>query len=102
MIFCPELSSSVELLYQMKPFSRQQRKLNISKRNDEIVCKLMEEIYISRLELQRWCLEFDIPFSTIYNLDLGLWFSKFLWGSCNLNTKLHYAGEQKDYTLINI
>jgi hypothetical protein len=34
----------------------------------------MDEIYISRLELQRWSLEFVISFSKIYILDLGVRF----------------------------
>jgi hypothetical protein len=36
---------------------------------------LVEKIYISRLELQRF--EFVISFSTIYIWDLGVWFGYF-------------------------
>jgi hypothetical protein len=40
-------------------------------RNYEIKVNLMEEIYISRLELQRWSPEFVIIFSKIY--IVGVW-----------------------------
>jgi hypothetical protein len=44
----------------MQSFSCQHREQHISKRNYEIT--LVQEIHISRLQLQRWPLEFVIPF----------------------------------------
>ncbi len=38
---------------------------------------LIKKIYISRLELQRWPLEFVISFFKVYIWDLGLRFAKF-------------------------
>jgi hypothetical protein len=54
-MFCLELGYLV---------SCQHRKQLISKRNDEIT--VIQEIHISRLELQRWPLEIDISFSKVY------------------------------------
>jgi hypothetical protein len=59
----------IEVQYKMQPFSRE---LQISKRNYEITVK--KEIHVSRLELQRWSLEFVIFFSKVYIWDLGLRF----------------------------
>ncbi len=56
---------------------------NIQKKLWNNSSNLMKKINISRLELQRWPLEFIISFSKVYIWDLGLRFSKFLLGSCN-------------------
>ncbi len=54
----------------MQPFSCQHRDQHISKRNYEI--SVVQEIHISRLELQRGSLEFVISFSKVYIWDRGL------------------------------
>jgi hypothetical protein len=40
----------------------------------ELLIIVVQEVHISRLELQRWSLEFDISFSYVYIWDLGLKF----------------------------
>jgi hypothetical protein len=67
----------------MKPFSCQHREQHISKWNYEIT--VVQEIHISRLELQNWPLEFFITLSKEYFWDLGLRFGEFIVGSCNPN-----------------
>jgi hypothetical protein len=54
----------------MQPFSCQHRKQHISKWNYEITGA--KEIHISRLELQRWSLEFVISFSKSIYLGFGI------------------------------
>ncbi len=68
LMFCRELWCSEEKYeYKMQPFSCYN-----SKRNYEIT--VVQEIHISRLELQRWSLEFVLFFSKVYIWDLGLRF----------------------------
>ncbi len=59
----------------MQPYSCQHREQHISKRNYEISVVKLQEIHISRLELQRWPYEFVIFYSKVYIWDLGLRFS---------------------------
>jgi hypothetical protein len=75
-----------EVQYLMQTFSCQHRKQHISKRNYKI--SLLQEIHISKLELQRRPLKFVISFSKVYFWDLGLKFGSFLLGSCNPNVSL--------------
>jgi hypothetical protein len=63
MIFCALLDAALQLSAQEH---------HISKRYYEI--SVVQEIYISRLELQGWSLEFVIFFSKVYIWDLGLRF----------------------------
>jgi hypothetical protein len=56
--------------YQMQAFNCQHRKRDISKRNYKIT--VVQEIHISRLELQRWSLEFVISFSKVETV-FGIW-----------------------------
>jgi hypothetical protein len=42
---------------------------------EQLISKLnyvVQEIHLSRLELQRWSLEFVISFSKVYILDIGV------------------------------
>jgi hypothetical protein len=59
-------------VYYMQPVSCQHREQHISKCNYEI--SEVWEIHISRLELQKWSLEFVISSSKGYICDLGLRF----------------------------
>jgi hypothetical protein len=54
MIFCGLQDAAIQLLYQ-------QREQHIFEQDKEI--SVVEEIHISRLESQRWSLEFVISFS---------------------------------------
>jgi hypothetical protein len=57
MIFCREVHAAIHLSAQVTTYC-------ISKRIPEI--SEVQEIHISRLELQRWYLEFFISFSKVY------------------------------------
>ena len=63
----------LELWYSVEKYICQHREQHISKRNYEI--SVVQEIHISRLELQRWPLEFVISFSKEYIWDSGLTYS---------------------------
>jgi hypothetical protein len=56
----------------MQKFSCHYKEQHISKLNYEITA--VQEIHISRLEIQRWSLEFGISFSKVYVWHLGLRF----------------------------
>ncbi len=62
---------------QMQPFSCQHREQHISKCNYEI--SEVQEIHISRLELQRWSLEFVISFSKVYICDWDVGLGNSFW-----------------------
>ncbi len=70
-MFCLEIWYPVAQ-YKMQPFSREQP---ISKGNYEFA--VVKEIHISRLELQRWSLEFVISLSKVYIWDCGS--ADFFW-----------------------
>jgi hypothetical protein len=57
-LYCTVLDAAIQM-------HREQRK---SKWNNE-VSVIKREIHTSMLELQRWSLEFDIPFSKVYICD---------------------------------
>jgi hypothetical protein len=76
MMFCELQDAAIQLLYQ-------QREQHISEQDKEI--SVVEEIHISRLESQRWSLEFVISFSKVYIWDLTLRFGYFFLESCNSN-----------------
>ncbi len=63
------------ILLQLQPFSCQHTEQHISKRNHEIIVVILKKwIYIYKLKLQRWSLEFIIFFAKIYIWDLGVRF----------------------------
>ncbi len=66
----------------MQPFSCQHKEQHTSKWNYQINV-VLQYIHISRLELQRWSLEFVFSHSKEYIWDLGLRFGYLLLGSCN-------------------
>ncbi len=66
----------------MQPFGCRHRGQYIFKRSYKITSSNFLEIFISRLELQRWSLEFCICFSKIYFIqDLGVRIGQLLLGS---------------------
>jgi hypothetical protein len=67
-MFYLELWYSIEQVqYQMKPFSCQHREQHISKQN-----YVGQNVHSSRLEQQRWSLEFVISSFKVYILDWGM------------------------------
>ena len=74
MIFWREVDAAIQF---------QHKEQHISKWNYEII--VLQEIHISRIELQSWSLELVITFLKYIFWNLGLRFSSFLLGSCNAN-----------------
>jgi hypothetical protein len=71
-MFCLELRFSVDKYHYSPIDAAIQLSVYISKQNYET--SVVQEIYISRLELERQSLEFFISFFKVYIWDLGLRF----------------------------